>query len=71
MARHSTHVDLVGPVEIAELLQVQLPTVYRWRTRKVLPVPRWTVSGSPIWIRDEILAWAQATGRLPEELAAA
>jgi predicted DNA-binding transcriptional regulator AlpA len=68
---HSTHIDLVGPVEIATILDVQLPTVYRWRTRKTLPVPRWTVSGSPIWLREEIVAWAAATGRLPVTVQAA
>lgn len=61
-------VDLVGPVEIAKLLGVQLATVYRWRTRNVLPDPQWTISGSPIWERTDILQWAMETNRWDPEL---
>jgi|SRR5579884_2521554 len=57
----------VGAREVASLVGVAIGTVHAWRQRGLLPRPRWTVSGSPAWDREEVLAWARQTGRLPEE----
>jgi len=54
----------VGAAEIAERLNVRPQTVHAWRQRRVLPEPRWTVSGQPAWDWAEVEAWARETGRL-------
>jgi len=54
----------VGAAEVASRLGVRAPTVHTWRQRKLLPEPRWTVSGQPAWDWAEIEAWARRTGRL-------
>lgn len=54
----------VGAAEIAARLSVRPQTVHTWRHRKLMPAPRWTVSGQPAWEWSEIEAWAQRTGRL-------
>ena len=54
----------VGAAEIAERLGVRAQTVHTWRQRKLMPEPRWTVSGQPAWDWVEIEEWAKRTGRL-------
>ena len=54
----------VGAAEIAERLEVRAQTVHTWRQRKLMPPPRWTVSGQPAWDWSEIQDWARRTGRL-------
>ena len=54
----------VGAAEIAARLGVKPQTVHTWRHRKLMPEPRWTVSGQPAWEWREIEDWARATGRL-------
>jgi len=54
----------VGAAEIASRLGIRPQTVHTWRQRKLLPLPRWTVSGQPAWDWAEIEAWARRTGRL-------
>jgi hypothetical protein len=55
----------VGLLEIADRLGVKLQSAQNWRTRGVLPPPRWTVSGHPAWSwRHDIEPWARETGRL-------
>lgn len=56
----------VGAAEIAVRLGVRPQTVHTWRHRKLMPQPRWTVSGQPAWNWPEIEAWARRTGRLRE-----
>jgi len=56
----------MGEREIAELLGVQANTVQMWRKRRLLPGPDGRVSGMPYWFRATVVAWARATGRLPE-----
>ena len=56
----------VGAAEIAARLGVRPQTVHTWRHRKLMPQPRWTVSGQPAWDWAEIEAWARRTGRLRE-----
>lgn len=54
----------VGLVEIAQRLGVQRQTAVAWRVRKLLPDPRWTVSGAPAWDwQEDIEPWAKETGR--------
>jgi len=54
----------VGAAEIAARLRVKPQTVHTWRQRKLMPEPRWTVSGQPAWDWPAIEAWARRTGRL-------
>lgn len=54
----------VGAAEIAARLGVQPQTVQTWRQRKLMPAPRWTVSGQPAWDWTEVEDWARRTGRL-------
>ncbi len=54
----------VGAAEIAIRLGVRAQTVHTWRQRKLMPEPRWTVSGQPAWDWAELEAWARRTGRL-------
>jgi hypothetical protein len=68
MSRRSTSASgastPVGAAEIAARLGVKPQTVHTWRHRKLMPAPRWTVSGQPAWEWAEIEAWARRTGRL-------
>jgi hypothetical protein len=56
--------DPVGLAEIAERLGVKPQTAQMWRHRKVMPDPRWTVSGQPAWDWPDIEWWAKKTARL-------
>lgn len=57
--------DLVGPVEIADMLGVKTDTVYQWVNRGTLP-PAWaTISGTRLWHRVVVEDWARETGRMP------
>lgn len=56
----------VGAAEIAKRLGVRAQTVHTWRQRKLMPPPRWTVSGQPAWDWSEIEEWARETGRLAD-----
>lgn len=55
--------ELVGPVEVAAMLDVAANTIHQWVRRGVLPVPWAVVSGTRLWSRWEILEWADETGR--------
>lgn len=54
----------IGPQEIATLLDVKVDTVHTWQRRRIMPAPKWIISGVPLWTRSQINQWAQATGRL-------
>jgi predicted DNA-binding transcriptional regulator AlpA len=56
----------VGAAEIAMRLGVKPQTVHRWCQRKLMPPPRWTVSGRPAWEWTAIEAWARSTRRMSE-----
>ena len=62
----ASDLELVDSAEIAVMLAVQRGTVKQWRRRGLLPEPAVTVGGRPAWRRDDILAWAVDTGRLPD-----
>ena len=54
----------LGPAEVARAFGVRQKTVYVWRYRGNLPDPWWgTVSRVPLWSRDQVLVWAEETGR--------
>lgn len=53
----------VGLAEIAERLGVARQTVDSWRSRGLLPEPRWSVGGRPAWEWATIAQWARDTGR--------
>lgn len=56
--------ELMGPDEVADLLQVQRNTIAVWRHRGLMPAPAVVLSSLPIWRRGDILEWAERTGRL-------
>jgi len=60
--------DPVGVADIAQRLGVKQQTAAVWKKRRLLPEPRWTVSGQPAWNWPDIFDWADRTGRLPEAL---
>ena len=55
--------DLVAPVEIAEMFQVHTVTVDRWRRDRILPEPDAELRRGPVWLRETIVEWAEQTGR--------
>lgn len=57
-------VDPVGVADIAGRLGVKQQTVAQWKLRGLLPRPRWTVSGTPVWQWADVAVWARETGRL-------
>lgn len=59
----ATTPQLVGLQEIMVLFDVARITVDQWRYRHLLPEPDWTVSGTPLWRLQTLLAWAAETGR--------
>jgi len=56
--------DPVGLQEIADRLGVSRRTPQQWRLRGLLPEPRWSVGGVPIWNWGDIERWARETGRI-------
>ena len=60
--------EIVGPQEIADRLAVQVNTVHMWRKRNILPIPARVISGVPLWQTAVIDEWAEATGRLVEQV---
>lgn len=61
--------DPVGLSDIDERLGMAKGTAKHWNLRKLLPPPKWTVSGRPAWEWRDVEKWASKTGRLrtPEE----
>jgi hypothetical protein len=55
--------DPVGIVEVAARLYTARPVVDTWRSRGVLPAPRWTVGGRPAWDWSDIVRWCHDTDR--------
>ncbi|MDW5267802.1 MULTISPECIES: AAA family ATPase [Acidobacteriaceae] len=56
-------VSLLGVSEIADLLAVSKQTVSNWRTRdEAFPKPMADLKSGPVWMRNEIVIWAQANG---------
>lgn len=57
---------LVGTEEIAALLGVERRTVNIWKQRGRLPDTYAVISGTPIWLLEDVTTWAKQTGRWPE-----
>lgn len=58
--------DIVGLRDIADMLGVDGRTPNIWRYRGILPPEDAIISGTiPVWRRETITAWANATGRMP------
>ena len=55
--------QLVGPKEVAAMLQVGPNTINVWRSRGILLEPFVTISDMPIWRREDVKDWAHLTGR--------
>lgn len=55
--------DPISTLEIAELLDVAKVTVRQWRARGLFPEPAATISGTPLWPKQQVVAWAKETGR--------
>lgn len=56
-------VDLVSTVEIAEMLGVTRQRVSQLMRADTFPAPTADLAVGRVWLRDEIEAWAAATGR--------
>jgi len=62
--------QVLGLVEIADLLGVDKRTPHAWVYRGLMPDPDHpSVNGGRAWNRDTVVRWAALTGRLPVELA--
>lgn len=55
--------NVVGPVEIADMFGVHTVTVHRWQRDGVLPLPDAELRRGPIWARSTITKWAEDTNR--------
>jgi predicted DNA-binding transcriptional regulator AlpA len=53
--------DLVGVPEIAEMLGVSRPTIWRYVRRDDFPQPDAQVSGKRLWKRSAVERWARKT----------
>jgi len=60
--------EIIGPHEVAEMLEVSVGTVHQWRKRDAIIAPSRIVSGVPLWTRAEILGWALETRRIVPEI---
>ena len=58
---------LVGSAEIGQLLGVSRQRVQQLVSRHDFPSPVVTLAMGKVWNRDDVLAWAVASGRLPRE----
>ena len=57
---------LVGPAEIAEMLNVEANTVNVWKGRhQDFPTPVRRLRTGDVWDSREVKAWAEKTGRYP------
>ena len=66
VGREATAADTMplGRSEVADLLGVRAATVGQWITRDLMPAPDGRISGSPVWHRETVTAWATETGRI-------
>lgn len=59
--------ELAGMLELAEMLGYPPNTVAVWRKRYAdFPAPVLTLSGTMIWRKSEVRAWAERSGRLKD-----
>lgn len=55
--------ELVGAAELVELLGLSRQRVHQLVTRDDFPAPVVTLAMGKVWSRDDVVAWAKATGR--------
>lgn len=55
--------DVVGPAEVAAMLQVSSKTVSVWRLTEKLPRPDAVLAQGVVWRRTTIARWAEKEGR--------
>ena len=57
--------DLLGVHGIAEMFGRPIETVYAWRNRGLLPepLPHQVSYRTPTWLRADLIAWGEQTGR--------
>lgn len=61
---------LVGPAEIANLLNIEANTINVWKVRHAdFPGPVKRLKTGDVWDVREIRAWAERTGRYPPDKA--
>jgi hypothetical protein len=61
--------ELIGPDELSDLLNVTRGAIRQWRRRGLLPRPDMTISSVPIWHLGTIRQWAADSGRTIEHAA--
>ena len=59
--------ELVSTVEIAELLGISRQRVDKLSRADTFPMPTAELAIGRVWRRDDVVAWAKATGRLPDD----
>jgi len=57
--------ELAGMEEIAELLGVAKVTAKRYGARDDFPEPVAVLAGGRVWLREDVLEWAERTLPLP------
>lgn len=58
---------LVGSAEIAQLLGVGRQRVQQLISRPDFPAPEVVLAMGKVWRREDVIAWAKASGRLTDE----
>lgn len=53
----TTHTDLLGLSEIAELYGVHRNTANNWSRQRDFPLPIAQLKMGPVWSREEVVAW--------------
>lgn len=55
--------ELWGVAEIVAEIGVTKMTVQRWRARRDFPKPALELRMGPVWIADDVRAWAESVPR--------
>jgi predicted DNA-binding transcriptional regulator AlpA len=58
---------LVGAAEIAQMLGVSRQRVQQLIARDDFPEPDVVLAMGKVWRREDVIAWAKASGRLEDE----
>ena len=59
--------ELVSTVEIAELLGLTRQRIDKLSRSDTFPAPVASLAIGRVWRRDDVVGWAQQTGRLPAD----
>lgn len=52
--------DVLGPAELAQELEMKLPTFYVYRSRGMILPPDFDLSMGPVWNRKRVQEWMKA-----------